>query len=105
MPCNDNGWSQDIERQELNEIIRNSKRMEETVDNIYSQIPKIKQVLNAAVELRNRNDQLAKMLCGIMNSLTYDEDKQYVFSKVAGLKLWWDMHQIYDHTEKLNRNK
>lgn len=56
------------------------------------------------VKIKKRNDELARMLCGLCREIEwqhiglYGESIEY-FDKVPGLREWWEEHKKYDIKE------
>lgn len=57
-------------------------------------------------ELRQRNDKLAQMLCGVCNALEKDIGKggRWFIDIVPGLGKWWDEHKKQD-AARIEREK
>lgn len=92
MPCYD---GRDDGRASIVEDVRNSTRRESQAE---------------ITRLKNRNDKLARMLCGLCNILRIagqnrDRYPQSYINDVEELAEWWKEHQEFDRKRKVLKKK
>lgn len=89
MPCSDGGWNDDIRRQ---------KEMDDKKFGNTEISAKITDLAYDVHKLINRNNDIAKMLCGIMR-ICDESSKQFLCNNIEGLKSWWEEHKKFDESE------
>lgn len=105
MPCSDGISQRDYElmlhRENVKRCLKEPEYFNDTIKKVNIGISALNDLTEVATILKERNDNLAKMLCYVMNELNKDS-QHYLCNSNSELKEWWDNHQLFDLERLVN---